>query len=53
MSKELVTKEYKNVVEAFKKGKFPGRPVVRRYEHPIAKRKIMKSNKQITDSRRG
>jgi hypothetical protein len=51
--KKLVTKEYEDIVADFKRGKFPGKPVVRRYVHPIAKRKVMKSNKQIKDSRRG
>jgi hypothetical protein len=52
MSKELITEEYKNVVADFKKGKFPGKPIVKKYEHPIANRKIVRSEKQIRDTRR-
>ena len=50
--KKLLTKEYEDAVKEFEKGNFPGRPVVRKYEHPITNRKILKSEKQIRDSRR-
>jgi hypothetical protein len=53
MGKQLITEEYKNIVKEFEKGKFPGKPVVKLYKHPIAKRDIMRSEKQIKDTRRG
>ena len=51
--KNLITEEYKDIVKEFEKGNFPGKPIVRRYVHPIKKREIMKSDKQIKDTRRG
>jgi hypothetical protein len=50
--KNYTTKEYKAIVEAFEKGEFPGEPVVRKYEHPIKRRTIQVSEKQIKDTRR-
>ena len=50
--KKLVTREYEDAVKEFERGNFPGKPIVRKYNHPIEKRKILKSEKQIRDSRR-
>jgi hypothetical protein len=50
--KNLASKEYKDIVKAFERGEFPGEPVCRKYEHPVKKRTIQKSEKQIKATRR-
>ena len=50
--KNLTTKEYRDAVKQFEEGKFPGEPIVRKYNHPIKKRTIQISEKQIKDTRR-